>query len=161
MSPRHRLQSVIAIGWAERRWKVEVIALILLSGDDLARSHGLVLPRSRGFGDKQPLERSRATSSVTALGRRRTCLSRWRIYPTSEMVTQLRLVHPPSQQLYYKSDSLELSTRLRSGLGFILMDPRSESTRPRFRTDTAVRRDGPGGEIDEALQQFSKDTACG
>ncbi|GFS37769.1 hypothetical protein Acr_00g0053830 [Actinidia rufa] len=42
-----------------------------LSGDDLARFHGLVLPRSRGFGDEQPLERSRATSSVTALGRRR------------------------------------------------------------------------------------------
>ncbi|GFZ21684.1 hypothetical protein Acr_29g0008460 [Actinidia rufa] len=35
---------------------------------------GLVLPRSRGFGDKQPLERSRATSSVKALGRG-TCLS--------------------------------------------------------------------------------------
>ncbi|GFZ10787.1 hypothetical protein Acr_22g0001850 [Actinidia rufa] len=45
-----------------------------LSGDDLARFHGLVLPRSRVFGDEQPLERSRATSSVTALGRR-TCLS--------------------------------------------------------------------------------------
>ncbi|GFY82479.1 hypothetical protein Acr_02g0007190 [Actinidia rufa] len=45
-----------------------------LSGDDLARFHGLVLPRSRGFGDEQPLERSRATSSVTVLGRR-TCLS--------------------------------------------------------------------------------------
>ncbi|GFZ14843.1 hypothetical protein Acr_24g0010330 [Actinidia rufa] len=45
-----------------------------LSGDDLARFHGLVLPRSRGFGDEQPLERSRATSSVKALGRR-TCLS--------------------------------------------------------------------------------------
>ncbi|GFY95223.1 amino acid permease family protein [Actinidia rufa] len=30
---------------------------------------GLVSPRSRGFGDKQPLERSRATSSVKALGR--------------------------------------------------------------------------------------------
>ncbi|GFS29367.1 hypothetical protein Acr_00g0006430 [Actinidia rufa] len=53
-----------------------------LSGYDLARSHGLVLPRSRGFGDKQPLERPRATSSVMVLGRR-TCLSRWRIYPTS------------------------------------------------------------------------------
>ncbi|GFZ10876.1 hypothetical protein Acr_22g0002740 [Actinidia rufa] len=38
-----------------------------LSGDDLARSHGLVLPRSRGFGDKQPLERSRATSSGAPL----------------------------------------------------------------------------------------------
>ncbi|GFZ11059.1 hypothetical protein Acr_22g0004570 [Actinidia rufa] len=35
---------------------------------------GLVLPRSRGFRDKQPLERSRATSSVKALGRG-TCLS--------------------------------------------------------------------------------------
>ncbi|GFZ06997.1 hypothetical protein Acr_18g0011670 [Actinidia rufa] len=43
---------------------------------------GLVSPQSRGFGDKQPLERSRATSSVMVLGRR-TCLSRWRIYPTS------------------------------------------------------------------------------
>ncbi|GFY89104.1 hypothetical protein Acr_06g0010440 [Actinidia rufa] len=32
---------------------------------------GLVLPRSRGFRDKQPLERSRATSSVKALGRGR------------------------------------------------------------------------------------------
>ncbi|GFY82865.1 protein kinase superfamily protein [Actinidia rufa] len=42
-----------------------------LSGDDLARFHGLVLPRSRGFGDEQPLERSRATSSVKALGRGR------------------------------------------------------------------------------------------
>ncbi|GFZ14857.1 hypothetical protein Acr_24g0010470 [Actinidia rufa] len=42
-----------------------------LSGDDLAKFHGLVLPRSRGFGDEQPLERSRATSSVKALGRRR------------------------------------------------------------------------------------------
>ncbi|GFZ09080.1 hypothetical protein Acr_20g0008880 [Actinidia rufa] len=41
-----------------------------LSGDDLARFHGLVLPRSRGFGDEQPLEISRATSSVEALGRR-------------------------------------------------------------------------------------------
>ncbi|GFZ19865.1 hypothetical protein Acr_28g0005700 [Actinidia rufa] len=29
-----------------------------LNGDDLARSHGLVLPRSRGFGDKQPLKKS-------------------------------------------------------------------------------------------------------
>ncbi|GFZ19706.1 hypothetical protein Acr_28g0004110 [Actinidia rufa] len=54
----------------------------VVDGDDLARSHGLVLPRSRGFRDKQPLERSRATSSVMVLGRR-TCLSRWRIYPTS------------------------------------------------------------------------------
>ncbi|GFZ06510.1 hypothetical protein Acr_18g0006800 [Actinidia rufa] len=33
-----------------------------LSGDDLARFHGLVLPRSRGFGDKQPLKKSWATS---------------------------------------------------------------------------------------------------
>ncbi|GFY81644.1 hypothetical protein Acr_01g0014530, partial [Actinidia rufa] len=32
---------------------------------------GLVLPRSRGFRDKQPPERSRATSSVKALGRGR------------------------------------------------------------------------------------------
>ncbi|GFY97237.1 hypothetical protein Acr_11g0015430 [Actinidia rufa] len=37
---------------------------------------GLVLPRSRGFGDKQPLERSRATSSVSALGRRRNSASK-------------------------------------------------------------------------------------
>ncbi|GFS28942.1 hypothetical protein Acr_00g0004740 [Actinidia rufa] len=35
-----------------------------LSGDDLARFHGLVLPRSRGFGDKQPLKKSWATSFV-------------------------------------------------------------------------------------------------
>ncbi|GFY92385.1 hypothetical protein Acr_08g0007810 [Actinidia rufa] len=35
-----------------------------LSGDDLAKFHGLVLPRSRGFGDKQPPKRSWATSSV-------------------------------------------------------------------------------------------------
>ncbi|GFZ18333.1 hypothetical protein Acr_27g0000720 [Actinidia rufa] len=34
-----------------------------LNGDDLARSHGLVLPRSRWFGDKQPPRRSWATSS--------------------------------------------------------------------------------------------------
>ncbi|GFZ05204.1 hypothetical protein Acr_17g0007760 [Actinidia rufa] len=40
-----------------------------LSGDDLARSHGLVLPRSRGFGDKQPPKRSWATSSGAVLGR--------------------------------------------------------------------------------------------
>ncbi|GFY88437.1 hypothetical protein Acr_06g0003770 [Actinidia rufa] len=38
-----------------------------LSGDSLARFHRLVLPRSRGFGDKQPLERSWATSSVMVL----------------------------------------------------------------------------------------------
>ncbi|GFY90437.1 hypothetical protein Acr_07g0006340 [Actinidia rufa] len=38
-----------------------------LSGDDLARFHGLVLPRSRGFGDEQPLEISRATSSGAPL----------------------------------------------------------------------------------------------
>ncbi|GFZ18596.1 hypothetical protein Acr_27g0003350 [Actinidia rufa] len=35
---------------------------------------GLVLRRSRGFGDKHPLKRSWATSSVMVLGRR-TCLS--------------------------------------------------------------------------------------
>ncbi|GFS33615.1 hypothetical protein Acr_00g0029610 [Actinidia rufa] len=40
-----------------------------LSGDDLARFHGLVLPRSRGFGDKQPPKKSWATSSVMVLGR--------------------------------------------------------------------------------------------
>ncbi|GFS43260.1 photosystem I subunit K [Actinidia rufa] len=45
------------------------------SGYSLARFHGLVLPRSRGFGDKQPSERSWATSSVIILGRR-TSLSR-------------------------------------------------------------------------------------
>ncbi|GFS41889.1 hypothetical protein Acr_00g0076870 [Actinidia rufa] len=44
-----------------------------LNGDSLARFHGLVLPRSRGFGDKQPSERSWATSSAMVLGRR-TCL---------------------------------------------------------------------------------------
>ncbi|GFZ06507.1 hypothetical protein Acr_18g0006770 [Actinidia rufa] len=33
-----------------------------LSRDDLVRFHGLVLPRSRGFGDKQPLKKSWATS---------------------------------------------------------------------------------------------------
>ncbi|GFY81733.1 hypothetical protein Acr_01g0015410 [Actinidia rufa] len=37
-----------------------------LSGDDLAKSHGLVLPRSRGFGDKHRLGRSWATSSEMA-----------------------------------------------------------------------------------------------
>ncbi|GFY97531.1 hypothetical protein Acr_12g0000720 [Actinidia rufa] len=52
------------------------------SGDSLARFHGLVLPRSRGLGDKQPSERSWVTSSVMVLGRR-TCFSQWRIYPTS------------------------------------------------------------------------------
>ncbi|GFY93633.1 methyltransferase small domain protein, putative [Actinidia rufa] len=72
--------------------------------------------------------------------------------PETDTVTRLKLVHPPG---------LEPSTRLRSGLGFILMDPRSESTRPRSPTDTAVRRDGLGGEMDEALQQFPKDTAGG
>ncbi|GFY84203.1 hypothetical protein Acr_03g0009770 [Actinidia rufa] len=41
-----------------------------LNGDDLARSHGLILPRSRGFGDKQPLKRSWATSFVMVPGRR-------------------------------------------------------------------------------------------
>ncbi|GFS42834.1 hypothetical protein Acr_00g0081960 [Actinidia rufa] len=41
-----------------------------LSGDSLARSHGLVLPRSRGFGDKQPLKKSWATSFVMMSGRR-------------------------------------------------------------------------------------------
>ncbi|GFS40550.1 hypothetical protein Acr_00g0069250 [Actinidia rufa] len=41
-----------------------------LNGDDLARSHGLVLPRSRGFGDKQPLKKSWATSFVMVSGRR-------------------------------------------------------------------------------------------
>ncbi|GFY82065.1 senescence associated gene 20 [Actinidia rufa] len=40
-----------------------------LRGDVLARFHGLVLPRSKGFGDQQPLERSWATSSVTVIGR--------------------------------------------------------------------------------------------
>ncbi|GFZ02702.1 beta-hexosaminidase 2 [Actinidia rufa] len=40
----------------------------------LARSHRLVLPRSRGFGDKQPLERSRATSSDALLTSYRPCL---------------------------------------------------------------------------------------
>ncbi|GFZ12852.1 hypothetical protein Acr_23g0012370 [Actinidia rufa] len=37
-----------------------------LSGDDLAKFHELVLPRSRGFGDKHRLGRSRATSSEMA-----------------------------------------------------------------------------------------------
>ncbi|GFS35921.1 hypothetical protein Acr_00g0042710 [Actinidia rufa] len=37
-----------------------------LNGDDLARSHGLVLPRSRGFGDWHHLGRSWATSSEMA-----------------------------------------------------------------------------------------------
>ncbi|GFS41821.1 hypothetical protein Acr_00g0076530 [Actinidia rufa] len=41
-----------------------------VSGDSLVRFHGLVLPRSRGFGDKQPLERSGATNSAMGLGRR-------------------------------------------------------------------------------------------
>ncbi|GFS31902.1 hypothetical protein Acr_00g0019870 [Actinidia rufa] len=41
-----------------------------LGGDDLARSHGLVLRRSRGFGDKQPLKKSWATSFVMVSGRR-------------------------------------------------------------------------------------------
>ncbi|GFS34931.1 hypothetical protein Acr_00g0036810 [Actinidia rufa] len=40
-----------------------------LSGDSLARFHGLILPRSRGFGDKQPLERSWVTSSVMFMSR--------------------------------------------------------------------------------------------
>ncbi|GFZ09670.1 phosphate transporter 1;6 [Actinidia rufa] len=35
------------------------VAVSVFHGDDLARFHGLVLPRSRGFGDEQPLERSR------------------------------------------------------------------------------------------------------
>ncbi|GFZ06626.1 hypothetical protein Acr_18g0007960 [Actinidia rufa] len=43
---------------------------------------GLVLPRSRGFGDQQPSERSWPTSYVMVLGRR-TCLGRWGIYTTS------------------------------------------------------------------------------
>ncbi|GFY87962.1 hypothetical protein Acr_05g0016010 [Actinidia rufa] len=42
---------------------------------------GLVLPRSGGFQDKHPLERSWATSSVMVLGRR-SCLS-GKFYPTS------------------------------------------------------------------------------
>ncbi|GFZ00822.1 hypothetical protein Acr_14g0004570 [Actinidia rufa] len=46
-----------------------------LSGDDLAKFHGLILPRSRGFGDKQPPKRSWATSSVMVLGRRACLLS--------------------------------------------------------------------------------------
>ncbi|GFY95222.1 hypothetical protein Acr_10g0006070 [Actinidia rufa] len=37
-----------------------------LSGDDLAKFHRLVLPRSRGFGDKHRLGRSWATSSEMA-----------------------------------------------------------------------------------------------
>ncbi|GFZ10538.1 hypothetical protein Acr_21g0011370 [Actinidia rufa] len=41
-----------------------------LSGDDLARFHGLVLPQSRGFEDKQPLKKSWATSFVMVSGRR-------------------------------------------------------------------------------------------
>ncbi|GFY88794.1 hypothetical protein Acr_06g0007340 [Actinidia rufa] len=41
---------------------------------------GLVLPQSRGFGDKHPLGRLWATSSVMVLG---DVFSRWRIYPTS------------------------------------------------------------------------------
>ncbi|GFZ13610.1 hypothetical protein Acr_23g0019950 [Actinidia rufa] len=41
-----------------------------VSGDDLARFHGLVLPQSRGFGDEQPLKKSRATSFVMMSGRR-------------------------------------------------------------------------------------------
>ncbi|GFY87216.1 hypothetical protein Acr_05g0008550 [Actinidia rufa] len=41
-----------------------------VSGDDLARFHGLVLPQSRGFGDKQHLKKSWATSFVMVSGRR-------------------------------------------------------------------------------------------
>ncbi|GFZ16471.1 hypothetical protein Acr_25g0008800 [Actinidia rufa] len=52
-----------------------------LNGDDSARSHGLVLPQSRGFGDKQLLKRSRASSSAMVL-RRRACLC-GEFYPTS------------------------------------------------------------------------------
>ncbi|GFZ11302.1 hypothetical protein Acr_22g0007000 [Actinidia rufa] len=52
-----------------------------LSGDDLARSHGLVLPRSREFGDKQPPKRSWATSSGVVLGRH-ACLN-GEFYPIS------------------------------------------------------------------------------
>ncbi|GFZ02257.1 delta 1-pyrroline-5-carboxylate synthase 2 [Actinidia rufa] len=40
-----------------------------LRGDSLARFHGLVLPRSRGFGDEQPSERSWEPNSVIVLGR--------------------------------------------------------------------------------------------
>ncbi|GFZ13607.1 hypothetical protein Acr_23g0019920 [Actinidia rufa] len=39
-----------------------------VSGDDLARFHELVLPQSRGFGDEQPLKKSRATSFVMMSG---------------------------------------------------------------------------------------------
>ncbi|GFY83417.1 calcineurin B-like protein 8 [Actinidia rufa] len=52
-----------------------------LSGDDLARFHGLVLPRSRGFRDKQLPKRSWASSSAMVLGRR-ACLG-GEFYPTS------------------------------------------------------------------------------
>ncbi|GFY93636.1 methyltransferase small domain protein, putative [Actinidia rufa] len=57
----------------------------------------------------------------------------------TELVTRLRVVHPPGNQLCYESDSLEPSTRLIFGLGFILTDPRSESTRPRSRTELVTR----------------------
>ncbi|GFY98633.1 hypothetical protein Acr_13g0000340 [Actinidia rufa] len=39
-----------------------------LSGDDLVKFHGLVLPRSRGFGDKQLPKRSWASSSAMDFG---------------------------------------------------------------------------------------------
>ncbi|GFS45113.1 hypothetical protein Acr_00g0094300 [Actinidia rufa] len=47
-----------------------------LNGDDLARFHGLILPRSRGFGDKQPLKKSWATSFVMMMSGRRAYLGR-------------------------------------------------------------------------------------
>ncbi|GFZ03688.1 TRAF-like superfamily protein [Actinidia rufa] len=52
-----------------------------LSGDDLAKFYGLVLPRSRGFRDKQLPKRSWASSSTMVLGRG-ACLS-GEFYPTS------------------------------------------------------------------------------
>ncbi|GFZ18006.1 hypothetical protein Acr_26g0012750 [Actinidia rufa] len=55
-----------------------------LSGDDLARFYGLVLPRSRGFGDKQLPKRSWASSTAMVLGRR-ACLC-GEFYPTSVFI---------------------------------------------------------------------------
>ncbi|GFY93951.1 hypothetical protein Acr_09g0003970 [Actinidia rufa] len=59
-----------------------------LSGDDLAKFHGLILPRSRGFRDKQPPKRSWATSSVMV-----------RLLDEGEIITSTR----PGEVAFYEA----------------------------------------------------------
>ncbi|GFZ13670.1 hypothetical protein Acr_23g0020550 [Actinidia rufa] len=77
----------------------------------LARFHGLVLPRLRGFGDKQPPKRSWATNFVMVLGRRAYLSGEF--YPTSIWLTGDRLGVPrlliPCRDGRTKKPRLEMS----------------------------------------------------